>query len=149
MLSQLIARTNQPSISEAGAWIPFWKSILQKNYPIDPIYFGHLSVEREKFWLQIIAPTKFTFHIARMQCQVQISILNWLLSRCSRIKTQPVSLSVKSIHLPHSRPRVTINWPTEVWDQKEQWVCIWVRLLIMTMIYSISVQFKINFNFFH
>ena len=48
-----------------------------------------------------------TFHVARIKCLVHFSNFNLPLLRCSRIKTQLVLMSVKSIHLPRAHYQET------------------------------------------
>ena len=75
----------------------------KKNYPIDPIYFGHLNVDREKFWTQIIAPTNF--NVSRCTDEMSGSILHLKLTTFT--SKQHVSLSVKSNHPPQSCSKAT------------------------------------------
>ena len=48
---------NNVVIAEGGEYLS--EKQCSKKYPIGPVYFGHLNVERENFWPQMIAPTNF------------------------------------------------------------------------------------------
>ena len=80
----------------------FLKTNAKKN-PIVPIYFGHLNIEHENFWPQIIAPTNF--NVSRCTDKMSGSFLQLQFTNFTLLQnqnTQLVSLSVKSIHLPHT-----------------------------------------------
>ena len=73
----------------------------QKSYPIYPIYFGRLNVEREKFWPQIIVPTNF--NVSRCTDEISGSFLHLQSTTFTLLRNQNTacSFSVESIHLPH------------------------------------------------